>query len=439
MLSALLLAGLAVAPATTRADGAGGSALERLARGLASELAAKKPEPPVAVHVEAPSPSLANAVASALAAELSRRGLPAVVLLGSEANAEGAARARDLRTLVRLSVSLEGSALQARGDALGTWVNFWSGQTPTRPAFSAALAQHVDADEEVLAWARAPNAAPGLLKLSIGVLAHLPARPAALLMADLDGDKKAEVVVLTDDELLALSPEGKTLARYDLRGFAAAKSACREPFGALALSSAPVRLTWLSARRAHGETLSYSNGAFHPVAPADAVALEGFTAHLMPGLNVLGADLVFQGKPLEAPAPLHSLSARDGLLALVLEGGALSLSRGAFAAPGLKGAGSASVLADLDGDGTPELVTTSKAFFPEPDEVKVMAARDAEAAQAKGGAVTDVAALWQGPTPRGRALVAAAGDLDGDGSDEVVLGAWLSDDTGELQVVRRVP
>ncbi len=439
MLTALLLAGLSAAPAPARAEAPPEPSLERLARSLAEQLAARKPEPPVAVSVEAAPAALASAAASALAAELSRRGLPAVVLSGPQASAEKAARERDLRSLVRLSLNLEGGKLFARGDALGTWVNFWSGQSPTRPAFAAALTAQVEADPQALALANAPSTAPGPLKLTLGVLAHLPARPAAITLADLDGDKKAEVLALTDDELWAISADGKTLARYDLRDVPLAKAVCREPFGALAVTQAPVRVTWISARRAHGETLTFANGAFKSAGSAENVTLEGYTAHLVPGLNVLGNDLVFQGKPLEAPGPFHALSARGGLLALVLEGGTVSLARGAFAAPGLKGAGSASVLADLDGDGAPELVTTSKAFFPEPDEVRVMAARDAEAVQAKGGAVSEVSALWQGATPRGRALIAAAGDLDGDGVDEVVLGAWLGDDTGELQVLRRAP
>jgi hypothetical protein len=359
------------------------------------------------------------------------------VLSGPQATAEKAARDRDLRTLVRLGVTLENNTLSAKGDALGTWVNFWAGQTATRPSFAAALTAQSPADAQALALVNGPNVAPGPLKLSIGVLAHLPARPAAIAVGDLDGDHKAEVVVLTDDELWAFTSEGKTLARYDLREIPLSKTPCREPFGAVVVNAG--RVTWLSARRAHGETLAFANGAFKLVGPADSITVEGYTGHLLPGVNAAASELQYQGKPLEAPAPFQSFSGRGGLIALVLDNGAISLSRGAFAAPGLKGAGSGATLADLDGDGAVELVTTSKAFFADPDEVRVVSARDAEAAQAKGATVGEVQALWQGATPRGRAIVAAAGDLDGDGADEVVLGAWLGDETGELQVVRRSP
>jgi hypothetical protein len=437
VLPALLIAAMAAAPAPTRADPPAETALERLAKAVADQLQAKKPEPPVAVSVEASPAPLANAAASALAAELSRRGLPAVVLSGPQATAEKAARDRDLRTLVRLGVTLENNTLSAKGDALGTWVNFWSGQTATRPAFSAALAAQNPADAQAFALVNGPSVAPGPMKLAVGVLAHLPARPAAIAVGDLDGDRKAEVVVLTDDELWAFSSEGKTLARYDLREIPVSRTPCREPFGALVVAGQ--RVTWLSSKRAHGETLAFANGAFKVVASADSATIEGYTGHLLPGVNAIASELQYQGKPLDAPAPFQSFSGKGGLIALVLDNGAISLSRGALAATGLKGGGSASVVADLDGDGAVELVTTSKAFFADPDEVRVMSARDAEAAQAKGATVADVPALWQGATPRGRAIVAAAGDLDGDGADEVVLGAWLADETGELQVLRRVP
>lgn len=437
VLPALLIAALAAAPVPTRVEPPAETALERLAKAVADQLVAKKPEPPIAVSVEASPAPLANAAASAVAAELSKRGLPAVVLSGPQAVAEKAARDRDLRTLLRLGVTLENNTLSAKGDAFGTWVNFWAGQTATRPAFATALAAQSPADAQALALVNGPNVAPGPMKLAVGVLAHLPARPAAIAVGDLDGDRRAEVVVLTDDDLWAFSAEGKTLARYDLREIPLSKTPCREPFGVVVVS--PGRVTWLSAKRAHGEVLAYAGGAFKVVGPADTMTVEGYTGHLLPGVNAIAPELQFQGKPLDAPGPFQSFSGRGGLVELVLDNGSISLSRGALVAPGLKGAGSGSALADLDGDGAVELVTTSKAFFADPDEVRVMSARDAEAAQAKGGAVSDVAALWQGATPRGRAIVAAAGDLDGDGADEVVLGAWLGDESGELQVLRRVP
>ena len=61
-----------------------------------------------------------------------------------------------------------------------------------------------------------------------------------------------------------------------------------------------------------------------------------------------------------------------------------------------------------------------------------------QALQARGGSTVEATALWQGATPRGRAIVALGADLDGDKAEEIVVGVWLPDGTGELLVVRAV-
>src|SRR2546428_241954 len=46
--------------------------------------------------------------------------------------------------------------------------------------------------------------------------AKLPALPAAIAAGDLDGDGKKELAVLTDDEVLLFSADGKLFSRRDL-------------------------------------------------------------------------------------------------------------------------------------------------------------------------------------------------------------------------------
>ena len=85
----------------------------------------------------------------------------------------------------------------------------------------------------------------------------------------------------------------------------------------------------------------------------------------------------------------------------------------------------------------PEVAITSTKFFPDGDELRVLSLAAAENLQSRGAPVIEATPLWRASTPRGRAMVSAVGDLDGDGADELLLGAWLSDGTGEIQVVRR--
>ena len=80
---------------------------------------------------------------------------------------------------------------------------------------------------------------------------------------------------------------------------------------------------------------------------------------------------------------------------------------------------------------------TSARTTGEVDEVRVVALGAFEAAQARNGAASEMTAAWQRKLD-GRAVVAASGDLDGDGADEVVLATWRRDGSSELLVLRRV-
>src|SRR5262249_38946935 len=161
-----------------------------------------------------------------------RRRAPTVLEVATAADAEREARGRDLRTLLRVTVQLEGNAkLTARGDAIHTWVNFWSGANASRSEPSTALIASVDADAPVLALAAAPappTPVAGPLKLTLTSLAHLPSPPAALAAGDLDGDGKPEIAVLTDDGLSVLDVEGHVKWRSDLKDMPPAPSPPRE-------------------------------------------------------------------------------------------------------------------------------------------------------------------------------------------------------------------
>jgi hypothetical protein len=415
-------------------------ALARLARAVAEQSSRAELEAPVAVHVEAVNPALARAFGSLLAAEFSKKQLSPVVLdAASPVIAERIAREKDLRTLVRVTLAAENTRIVARGDVVHTWVNFWAGSAPTRSGPATALAATVEADLQAMTLASAapsvvPTSAP--LKLALGVLAKLSAPPAAIAIADLDGDKRAEIAVLTDDEVLVLAADGRTIARADLRGMAPAARPTRESFGAVSLQTG--RLSWISGRYAHGETLAFAAGTLKSSGPVDEVALDGITVRLIPGLNSFAAEAGWFGKPVTLPAPLTATHSRGGISLFLFANGTGAITRGVPPTALFSAAPSAAVLADVDGDGAPEVVATSARFFPDGDEVRVIPVAAVEAVNARSGVLSEAAASWSGATPRGRVLSSAAGDLDGDGAEEVVLGSWLADGSGELHVARRV-
>ncbi|MHB8878281.1 MAG: VCBS repeat-containing protein, partial [Myxococcaceae bacterium] len=404
------------------------------------------------------SAELARAVGTLLTSELSARGFAAFpVAAPSPEAAESAARAAGARCLLRLTIGLDHGLLTARGDLLGTRENFWSGATPTRPALPAAVVvTSVDADAHALALAAATLVSPppvatvpaatGPLKLIGGTFARLPALPAALAAGDLDGDGKHEVAVLTDDEVLLFSPEGRLLARHEHKNLPTAEAPCREPFGALAFQASPPRLLYLSARRGRGESLSYDRGGLRAVGTFDEVPL-GFsgevalTGRMNAGTNTFAPEVSLGGRsPVTFGAPFTTASVRAGAFLFVFPDGQLSISRGG---PGEKlralGAGAGSALADLSGDGQPSLVSSSPRYQVDPDELRVTPLSSVELAASRGGPVdlANVTPAWQGLALRGRVLAIAAADLDGDGADELVLGVWLLDGGGELQVFRR--
>ena len=419
-------------------------ALERLAQAVATDVRAMKPEPPVALHLSGGAPELRRAFGTLLASRLASAGLAPVVLEApSPEAAEALAREQGSRALVRLTLGVENGALRARGDAFGTWVNFWSGRTATRPPSpAAAIAQAVEADAAALALAavepsRTPTPAteePRPLRLLGAVLARLPSPPAALAAGDLDGDGKDEVAVLTAHTVHVFAADGSLVAERSLEVLPPGPAPTREPFGALAILSGPPRLAAWSTRFAHGEVLALENGALRGVSRLEAVPL-GPEARggFVPGQTAFAPEVRLgngEQRLTGVPARFTTFSAANSRVLLVHPDGSASF----FAQPGvapvpLSGLGAGSALGDLDGDGTPELLTTSPELQPSPDVLRVF--------KTNGGDPTVHEPLWQGPLPAGRALHVVTANLDGDKRREVVVGLTKPDGTGELFLLRQ--
>jgi hypothetical protein len=428
MLALVLSVALAAAKAPPPAD----SALERLAQEVGRAIAAKHFEPPVGIYVEGAPAPLERAFASLLASRLAGAHLAPVVIDAKDASeAEQIARARGVRSLARLTLEVKEARLTARGDALSTWVNFWSGATPTRSGPALALTGSTEVDAQARALAELPPAAAPPLTLALAPLVRLPEVPAAIALGDLNGDQRDEVLVLSGDQLLAYDAQGRELWHAALQQPDATRP-CRDPFGLVSVVAGKV-LAW-SARRERPELFSLSG---KPLGAADGLTLDTIALRADPGFNRFLPEVTWAGKAVTLPAALQAVSVFGALALVVYPDGTASLPRGAAPTARLVGVGSGSALADLDGDGTPELVLSSTRTVGVEDEVRVLTLAEADALAARQGLVVEASPAWQQPLA-GRALVAASGDLDGDGADETVLGTWLSDGAGELVILKRV-
>jgi hypothetical protein len=441
-LAAALL--LAAALATAAEPAPARAALERLALTVAKDVGEARPEAPVALFLSGASPELRRAWGTLLAARLAERGLAPFVLDAPSAEAaEPLARERGARALVRLSLSLEAGKLHARGDVVGTWVNFWSGRTPSRPpAPAAAIVHAVEADAAVLALAAVePPPAPPLatgtprpLRFVGASFTHLPTPPAALAAGDLDGDGRDEVVVLTERAVQVFAADGRLVAERSLEVLPPSTAATREPFGAVAVLSGPPRIAAFSTRFAHGTVLALEQGTLRFVSRLESVPLGPEARGIfVPGQTAFAPEVRLgsgEQRLEHVPARFTSFSAAGSQVLLVHPDGSGSFYAQPSAVPvSLSGLGAGSMLGDMDGDGTPELLTTSPELQPAPDVLRVF--------PTKGGIPLSREPLWQGPLPAGRALLGVTANLDGDALREVLVGLTRPDGSGELFLLRQ--
>lgn len=450
-MSAALAAALLAVAASSRPSAELG-ALQKLAAFVAEEAAQNRAEPPVALHVRSDSPELSEAFSTILCAELSKKRLPCVALEKiTVREAEPLARERGARSLLRMSLTIEHGLMHARGDLLGTWVNFWAGQTATRPSSpAAAIERSVDADAFALALLSAPLQSatsqalePDAMRVTSIPFARVGRWTGALAAGDLDGDRRAEVIALTEDEVLVFTPEGKLLARRDMKALPLSVTPTREPYGFVSVLPSPSRIRYQSSSRARGETLLLEKGALRPLTATEDLELlhagkTVVTAQPQAGTTTANVIATFTGEtavPIQG-GPFTTISAfalptAGAYVLAVNPDGVAALANGDAREVRLAGLASASALVDLDGDGTPELLSTLNEFNPSPDELRIFPLPQSSSPDA-------LVLISKHAIPRGRVLQLAAADVDGDGAQEVVAAAWLPDGTTELQIIRRV-
>jgi len=434
------------------------SALARLAQRIAGQVSAASPEPPLAVHLAGESTDLGRGFATLLLSELALRKLgPTAVSAPSPEAAEAIAREGGARSLLRLSVGLNRGDLQAKGDLISIWVNFWSGRANGRSNRAAAVIfAAVEADAQALAMASELPAPTGGIKLEGARFADLPQWTAAIAAGDLDGDGRDEVVAITNDEIFAFSPEGRLLARRDLRPLGDSATPCREPFGAISIQSQ--RIAYFSAARRQGEILALdvARGAFRSLGSLNEapLAAQGETqvwGSFVPGRSAFASDLrLGSGEAWSVRGPLWTLSlfaASKGPRSLIAFADGTASWFGGVGIPRGRQFRSSAAAIDIDGDGEPQIVTTSSRYRAEPDELRVLEspANDGPAPAASpavDGGTDDVPLQlherWREPIRGGWALQVVGAHLMPGKPAQIVVGVWRPDGSGELQIFRKV-
>jgi hypothetical protein len=232
----------------------------------------------------------------------------------------------------------------------------------------------------------------------------------ALTAGDLDGDGRAELYAVTTHEVIAIGWRGRRLdelARVPFTG-EAALPVPRDSVGTAVIDGKAVVASTSSFARAmrvswQGKTLVGAQGE------ADFELCPGEHTHLVPGRNefeggryaVVCRDLVdARGAPLHVRGEL----AASGKLAV--DAGTAHFE--------LADVGVAFELADLDRDGTPEVIHTGAGAPGEPDIVKVVSL---------GG--DPRRPRWKKPFAAGGVVGVAIGDLDGDRVAEVIAAVRL--------------
>jgi hypothetical protein len=369
---------------------------------------------------DAPREAL-DAVTRAMARNLAAQARVVVLAAGDDlGGAVEAARAAGTPRLVRVAVRVAQGALHASTSLLvvdaGPWGSFLAAEPP-RPTLVAS------AQSSAAAAPATPWPAPGRPR----VVATPFHATVALSIADLDGDGRAELVIVTADRVRVARMTGASLAFVrDAAGSAGAVARApvplRQPLGAAERDAArPIVRYRTSCFAAMGEVSLAAGVArvrslgvdLYPAAGLGCVALRA-GSHLVAGV-VSTCDATppapVQGAVAAVPVA-YEQTLSDGTLrrwevratgagqAEVRRDGAVFATLDDVAPPAL--------LEDLDGDGRVELVTASASAPGGPDRVRVFSLHERVEERAAINVPGSVEAL-------------AAGDLDGDGRRELVV------------------
>lgn len=302
----------------------------------------------------------------------------------------------------RVALALVLAASSARGDQIS-------------PGFLHRLAHEAQMKVQAAINARTPKLVPPVaitVKWRPVKLASLDlgAPLVALTAADLDGDGRAELYAVTTHDVIAIGWRGKHLDELARVAFAgdAAQPVPRDPVGSAVIDSGA--LVASSSAFAHAMRVTWQGKALVSApGEADFELCPGEHARLAPGRNYFGAGTYgVRCRDLVDPtgAALHVRGELATTGHLTIDAGTMH-----FEVPDV---GIAFELADLDRDGTPEVIYAGAGAPGDPDVVKIVSL---------GG--DPKKPRWKKPFAAGGVAGLAVADLDGDHVSETIAAVRL--------------